>query len=94
MEEAYSERIQIIDELAQATIYCKLALRCATNLSEYLSLLPEQFAADIKNLVESSTGLTCDLPGYPEEIVQVFKAKYVKEETVLKNQLVYNLLQG
>lgn len=94
MEGVWNERLQIIEDLAKATLFCKYALRCASNLSEYLSLLPEQFGKDVGELVRNNTGIICESPGYPEEFINIFKAKYAQEEQGLKNQLVYNLLQG
>lgn len=94
METVHNERTAIVADLAKATLYCKYALRSATNLSEYLSLLPEQFGSEVREYIRSNTGLVCEFPPYPEEFISVFKTKYAQEEQGLKNQLVYNLLQG
>lgn len=94
MEEIYAERSLIISDLAKATMYCKFALRCASTLGEYISLLPDEFGKTVLTSVENATGLICLTTGYPSEFVEAFKAKYSEEEKALRNQLVYNLLQG
>lgn len=94
MEKVHNERTAIVEDLAKATLYCKYALRSATNLSEYLSLLPEQFGSEVREYIRSNTGLVCEFPPYPEAFISLFKTKYAQEEQGLKNQLVYNLLQG
>lgn len=94
MEEIYAERSLIISDLAKATMYCKFALRCSPSLGEYISLLPDEFGKTVRVAIENSTGMIGTLNGYPPEFIEAFKCKYSEEEKALRNQLVYNLLQG
>ena len=94
MENVYSERSEIISDIAKATMYCKFALRCASTLGEYVSLLPDEFGKNISTAIQNAIGLISIDTKYPPEFIEAFKAKYSDEETALKNQLVYNLLQG
>lgn len=94
MEKLHVERSLIMSDLAKATMYCKFALRCAPSLAEYISLLPDEFGKTVRIVIEKSTGMICASVGYPPEFVEAFKAKYSEEEKALRNQLVYNLLQG
>lgn len=94
MEEIYAERSLIMTDLAKATMYCKFALRCAPSLGEYISLLPDEFGKTVRIAIENATGILCAAVGYPSEFIEAFKAKYSEEEKALRNQLVYNLLQG